>query len=305
MGIVIDPIRQSTSIAQKPVEKVKGSPLFAIPDQLSPAPAAIPPYTISKPKLTPPQRTVIQYDILNCFDRLWNVGNDRLSLCLTQLDKTRAHLDEVSGEHTKSIKEAAIKTQEGKVWSLLRKIGNCVLAAFSFFFGASISAVNPIIGGLLIASGILNIANLVFSEAGLWNRIADKLFPEDEEKKRKFIAFVPAAIGIIAAGCGAVGGIAAFFKSSVPLATGILAVVNMAVNLAEGVTSIGEGIHQKQVASAEAKLKFFEKEMFNEQMILEKTTGSFEGVIKLLSDSYAKAAHLITMSIRASSEITA
>jgi hypothetical protein len=311
MTTPIYPVYTPSSIGKETPHKIKPArPTTS--DALYPAPPAPVKFAITKPKLSPPSGRIVSgkssesgnivYSLLHSLSNLWEVGNDRLRLHLGLLDKHNKEIDELSLEHTQKIKETAQKTQNGKFWSLLQKIGSVILAAFSIFCSTTVAS--PLIGGLLIASGVLAIANIALSEAGLWDNFADKLFPDDQERRKKFIALVPAAIGIVSGVCGAAGGIAAFLTTGAKFATGALAIANIAVNLAEGVTAIGAGIHQGSVLFSEAEVKRLDKAMFIQQNQLEKVTGGFEDVIKLLSQSYAKASRIISMSIRAGEEIT-
>ena len=263
-----------------------------------PAPERIP---LSKPQLSPPQP-----ELLKTFEALWTHAHQRLATHNADLDASQLQTRTLNQEQIKRVQAAAQRAKESQSWSLFRQVGSCVGAALSTIFGISLvgTAAAPVTGGFLIASGVLSITNFAFAEASVWNQIAEHLFPEDAEKRKQFLFYIPASIGLVSAGVGAVGSITSYATLAPNAAQHFSAIAKTALHFVEGTASIGEGTAKARTSHAEAEVMLLNNDLFLHQMNFENIASAFETLLKDLSESYNKAFQLIAIALRSGEEIT-
>lgn len=153
-------------------------------------------------------------------------------------------LTELSHEASEKIRESIEKYNESWIWSVLRKVGETILSAISIIFGVSLVATGAgtVVGGLLIASGILSLVNLVCVETKLWDKFAAAVAGNDKELRKQLRTWIPGAIGLASGVMGAVGSLGAILFSTLNLTQKGILIANTAVNVAESVTTMGEGV---------------------------------------------------------------
>jgi|GEM_PF-6779591 len=255
---------------------------------------------MTRPFLPAPQGGVFEgisklYDVCGAF---MNTNRSLIEAHLAKL-KTLSH------EHFLLFKQAAERTQSSLFWETLRKIGASIVAAFSFVFGLSVinSGGSLLVAGALISSGVLAITNLAFAETGMWDKVAEQLYPEDKKQREKFLLLVPSAIGLLSAGLGTAGGVAAWSGGAITFADKVTTVVNSTIHLTEGVVSLGEGISKARVHFTEAELQELNLKKFTYQQELDQFTAALDRMMKLFSKSHSSAARIIKLSTQSISEI--
>jgi hypothetical protein len=300
----IDPLRPlSLPSSRTLARKTSRAPI--IEDKIYPAPSApqTPHIPITKPKLAAP--VLPQYKLLGTLSKLSDHSHERLSADLDRINRSQDERRELIQEHAQRLKESAERTQEGEVWTFLRKVGATCLAGVSTFFGLTLatSGSAPVTAGLLISAGIVSISNLALSEAGVWNTVAEKLFPEDEEKRKKFLIVVPGLIALASAACSAAASGNALLLAPTELSQQIPLILTTILNLAEGVTSIGEGVSKYRSCGVETELTRLTSDLFSHQNQFEKITGGLEKVVKLLGDTHHQASKIIKLSLRTGEQV--
>ena len=161
----------------------------------------LPDWTPERPVLThpndlPPPRSSV-YRLLAETENSRCLGNEILETLSLRVSQIKEKINEITTELTKKLKEAAERAQESVFWSLLKKVATCLLSAVSIVLGISLvaSGGGALVGGAMIASGILSLANFALSESGLWDTIAQQLSRGNEDLKRKLQIILPPVWG--------------------------------------------------------------------------------------------------------------
>lgn len=277
-------------------------PIFQFKDNLSKAPSPTPSiYIPSRPTLTDPR-----YKLISSIGDLNDTCEQQLGIYRTMTQLSAEKLHRITTDHIEQMKKSAQSTQDVDFWSVLRKIGSAVLSAFSILFGFSIasSAGPPLLAATLVTSGVLSLTNLAFTECHLWDDIADKIFPDNAEKRKQFVDVIPTAIGIVSGGLALAGGIGVWTTGAISFVDKILVVANNAVSIAEGAVTIGEGVSKGRAQFHEAEVEKLKSELYTQQTQFDQIKNVFEKILKLLADSSTRAIEIINSSIKATEEIT-
>ncbi len=233
---------------------------------------------------------------IRAMERLHEAGERKFHVHIGEFDAKLDELDAWQAQSLETLKEKCQRTQETTMWETARKIGAGILGVVSTFLGLSIVTTggSALIGGALIASGIISIANLAFTDAGLWDWLAEKLAGDNEEMQKKIATLIPCVLGLIAAGLGMAGFGALARWGALPVAPQALAIVQMIVNLTTIVTTIGGELSQARVSLSQSSLidlqgkialHSHEVDLLNEQLeeVLEQETQSYRLAKSLLN----------------------
>jgi len=265
------------------------------------------PYEPSKPQLAfPSKESLIEYRLIDSLEKLHKTGTGMLELNMNELDDCNQKFKEMQAEQAKKLKEAAARTQDDKFWSLLKKIGAFVLAAVSTVLGMTLVATGAgaLVGGAMIASGLLTIANLAFTDAGVWDWVAEKLAKGNEEKQKKIAAIIPAVVGGFCAVIGLAGSAGTFLWASINVAQKMLLIAQTALNFAEGVAAIGDGVNRYRSLRTQAALTEIKKDLFLNENKLEKASGGMEKIFQVQSRAAEQVSKMIRMSSQTNKRIT-
>lgn len=290
-------------------------------DTLANAQLNIPSYTPSKPKLESPQPHCLERKILDSLDRMYSSGAKWREMHIEDIENVEQKLKKVSEENSLKLKESAERTQNSNAWEYLKKAGAFLLAAISTVLGMALVSTGggALIGGAMIASGITTLANLAFTEAGLWDWVATKLVHENEDLRRKVATLIPAAISLVCAGIGIVGGLGSTIPSltnaltaggNIGLASGItltlqkfLGIMDVALNIAIGGSTVLKGINDYRNLNLRADMTQLKQELNTHTDAIERSMGAMERFQKAQARISESAAQIITMTIDANQRI--
>jgi hypothetical protein len=200
-----------------------------------------------RPVLTPPdalpRRTSSEYRFLAATDAVRGVGNSILDTLGTRLENLKHKIKEISAAHIQKLKEAAKRASASGFWAMLKKIATCLLSAISIVFGISLVATGggALIGGAMIASGILSLSNFAMSETGAWDWICEQLAADNEERQKMLSWILPGAVGVIAGGIGIVGSVQGIASGAIQFTEKLMSVAQGALAIFTGMTTIGKG----------------------------------------------------------------
>lgn len=213
------------------------------------------PYPPAKPVLEAPKSSGIWRMIENVL-ALETVGEKLMDLNNVRLERYFGKIRELDRQEAIKMQEAAQNTQNSSFWSFLKDMGALLLAALSTVLGLSLlsTGAGALIGGALVAAGVLSIINFTFKETGTWDWIAKHLAGENEDLHRKLAQILPAVVGGIAAVIGLAGSVGAFWFTELDFAQKILTIGQTAVNFATGVASIGEGVSKAKVTWKQSEI---------------------------------------------------
>lgn len=255
-------------------------------------------YSPSKPELASPK--CLEMMLLATLDKLHAQGTSMLNLEMKSMEILEGKVKELHMQNMEKMQEIAKKSQQSGFWSFLQKIGFYILSAFSFVFGFSLSATGAgsVIGGVMMATALLNIVNLALSEANAWIWIADQIAGDNEERRNLLSSILPLTLGWTCGVVGLVGSINAAVWSSLDLLQKTLAAAKMGLSAAEGATTIGSGVTGHELSLSEAELISLKELVFLNEHRLESTVTLMERVMKKLDHVSSSAAKSIQVTIQ-------
>ncbi len=176
-------------------------------------------------------------------------GDELLEIFGHRLGTIKQKIAEVSAEMMEKLNNALERAKNSDVWSILKKIATCLISAISLVFGIALvaSGGGALIGGAMITSGILSLANFALSENKGWEWVADQICKGNDERKQKLIHALPIAVGLLAGGIGLVGSVASIATGAVQFAAKAMFVAQTALSLFDATTTMGKGIADAQL----------------------------------------------------------
>jgi hypothetical protein len=218
--------------------------------------------------------------ILAVTDETRNLGNQIVDTFGVRLALVKENIKEISAENTQKLKEASEKASTSQWWSVLKKIAASLLSAFSIVFGIALAATGgpALIGGAMIASGVLSLANFALSETRTWDWVAKQLSHDNEEWTKKLAMILPASVGIVAGGIGLVG-------TGYSFATGAVEFVDKAVYAAQTALSLFDAFTTFKKGHADADLIWTQSDLADIQADLTVERTNFDTVMRELEGS--------------------
>ncbi len=211
-------------------------------------------YVPSKPTLDPVLRTIENY-----VGRLEPAADRWSRFKEGAIEKKCQEIDALYREEAIKLKEAYEASKTVSFWSILEDIGSSIMSAISFFFGFSaISTGAPVVGGILILSGVLSLGNLAFKYARVWDWVADQVAGKNTTLHSVIKTYIPPAIGITAAGMGIYGSYAAWNYAAQTGIQGVTSILQSTGMIASGLTAFAGGISQGHLREATAQLSFLQ-----------------------------------------------
>lgn len=251
-------------------------------------------FTPSKPKLEPPSATtwrVIEATLKleAVAESLTEVGHQLVN---NTLDRVRA----IDRDEAEKMKEAIQREKDAGWWEFLEDIGQLFLSAITTAFGFFLlsSGAGAVVGGAMIASGVLSVVNYTMKKAEVWDLLASKLAADNESMRETIKTTLPAAIGIVAAVVGIAGSAGTFFFTELDAAGKALTILETASSLANSGTTLAGGISKGRLQWAQSALTLIKgkKELINMRLMQTFTD------IETLAKNQAEQASLIQSIVR-------
>jgi hypothetical protein len=216
------------------------------------------PILTSPGDMPPPDRVgmMSEYRLLAATNESRELGNKITETLGLRLQNVKQKIREISADNIEKLRENARRAADSSFWSVLKKIATSLLAAVSIVFGISLIATGggALIGGAMIASGVLSLANFAMSESGAWEWVANQLARDNEDLRNKLTWILPGAVGILAGGIGLVGSIQGIASGAIQFMEKTMYVLQTAVSLFDAATTVGKGIADARQLWSEADL---------------------------------------------------
>ncbi len=249
-------------------------------DTLESVSASLNDWKPERPALTLPNALPLSdYRLLAATDDCRNLGNQILDNLGVRLAAVKTKIKEISAENIQKLKEAAERANSSAWWSILKKIATCLLSALSIVFGAALvaSGGGALVGGAMIASGVLSLANFALSETGTWDWVAKQLSNDNEEMRQKLTLILPSAVGIVAGGIGLVGSVYSMTTGAIQFAEKAVYVAQTALALFDGFTTFGKGQADARLLWTQADLAEIQGELTAERTQFDSVMREIEG----------------------------
>lgn len=263
-------------------------------------------WTPERPRLTAPSelpgsQSMSEYRLLAVTNDTRALGDDILETLSFRLQGVKDKIREVSAENMQKLKEAAERASSSDFWGILKKIATSLVSAVSAVFGIAILATggSALVGGAMIASGVLSLANFALSELGTWDWIADLIAHDNEDLKKKLQWILPAAVGIIAAGIGIVGSVNGVVSGALNFAEKAASVVQTGLAIFGSAVTIGKGAADARITWTRADLKMIEAHLTAERENFTTTIDEIKGSMsefKSVNSKTRKAIEMIAQS---------
>lgn len=205
-------------------------------------------YVPSKPQISP-----VLFAINNVIE-LTRLGKMMMAWNSARLTDKYKEMDELRIKMAQQIQENVNKSGWAKFWDILQDIGTCVLAAISAVIGISLvsTGAGSLIGGAMIASGVLSIALLIGRKTGAVDWLAKEIAGDDEQLRKLLTMLIPGAVGV-ACGLLSLGGMIGAW-SSINIVQQALSIAQAAASISGGVLTLGRGIVHADVKWGEAQM---------------------------------------------------
>jgi len=244
------------------------------------APSTQPP---ERPLLTPPNALPFSdHRLLGIITETSRLGNQLLDTLNTRLSGIKSKIREISAENIQKLQEAAERAEASDFWSLLKKVATCLISVVSMVFGVALlgSGGGALIGGSMIASGILSLANFTLLETGGWDWVAEQIARDNEDLKAKLRMILPGAVGMLAAGIGIAGSVKGIASGAIQFGDKVGLVIEAALATFDGITTFGKGYADAKLLWVKAEHKLIDTKLTIERerytMTLDEIKSSLE-----------------------------
>lgn len=198
-------------------------------------------HTPSKPALDPPNS--IFDTIAQLKERIEPAFGRYLNRCAEGIEKQFNDLNEMYIEQTRQMEEALQASKNVSFWSIFDDIANTLSSALAFFFGASaVSAGSAVVGGALIASGVLSVGNLAFKHGQIWDWTADQIAGDNERLKQQISTYLPIAVSLAGAALALYGGYGALKHSTHSATQTTQSLLQNSAKITESLTKYKSGL---------------------------------------------------------------
>lgn len=201
--------------------------------------------------------------MLNTLIETQGIGNTLLDTLSLRLGNVKQQIQTLATENLAKLKEAAERAKASDFWSILKKIATALLSAASIVLGIALVAGGgtALIGGAMIASGILSLANFAMTESQSWDWVAKQLSNDNEEWRKKLLLLLPLGFGVLAGGIGLVGSIHSLATGAIPFAEKAIYIAQTALSLFDAGTTFGKGQADARLLWAKADLSWIESQL--------------------------------------------
>jgi len=193
----------------------------------------------SPPLLAPP----LEQRLANLDTLLRKTKKNIVNLQVDQMDYSREKLAAANQARIEQLRKSAQDVQSRGFWTFLSNIASFVLSTLSIVTG--IGHANPVIGGCLIAIGVISIANAILSDNGGWDWLADKLSGGNEEARVFLRNALPGIVAILLFGVSLTSGVLSW--DHVQTKDQILSLIATLSATVSGVATIGKSQAQGRV----------------------------------------------------------
>jgi hypothetical protein len=255
-----------------------------------------------RPTLTrPEQQGYSEYRLLMASEDSRKLGEKIFENLSSRVNILKDSLSEISAQVMEKLREAAQRASESGFWSILKKIGTCLVSALSLVFGFAVLGAggSALIGGAMIASGILSLANFALTEVGAWDWVSKQLASGNEEKRKQLQMILPGAFGLLAGGIGLVGSVAGVATGAVQFVEKAVSAAQTALAIFNGLVTFGKGTADARLLWTESDLLVLKGEQTQSQELFSNTLGevqSFMNESKALKNKVKEAIRNVSQS---------
>lgn len=194
--------------------------------------------------------------VFNVIERVEKVGEQSVEFNQNTIDLYLKRMHALNQQEAEELQKALKHSQDSSFWGFLKELGALLLAAVSAVLGLSLLSTGaaPLIGGALIASGVLSIANFTFKTCGVWDWVAELLAQDNEALRKQLAHLLPAGAGLLAALISLAGIAGAAWYAKLDLGQKVLAIVQTATSFTTGFASMAQGISEGRKNWVESEL---------------------------------------------------
>jgi hypothetical protein len=261
---------------------------------------------VEPPQLIPPERISSGYALLNAINGICGLRESMMNTSTLRLETMKTEIEEASAKLMQKLKEAANEAKNNDFWSMLKKVATCLFSALSSILGLAVigSGGSALVGGAMVASGLLSLANLVLSECEGWDWITDQLAQGSEETKQKLLLFLPAAVGLVAGAFGLVGSVYGITSGALDFTQKIGGIAQTAFALFGGATNLGKGTSDAKLIWVQADLASKEEELKMKQEACGRFTDDVNTTLEGFNRTFQQAKSAIRSLTKTQSQLT-
>lgn len=221
-----------------------------------------------------------------------------------QIKEDMKELEELEESKHAAMRKHAAEVAAQQTWSIWSTIAQYVASAGSIVLGISITAVAPVAGGLIIASGALGLSNRVLNDVGAWNRVAEWI-TSDTERQSAWAQRIDTIVFIASVGLGLVGGIMAISAGAFNMAANASAddvakkvgmVMSVAGSAVSAGTRFGGALADRRALRLQANIRETEANLFDTRQEMNNKTKDVKETIELATSVTEEIHRVITES---------
>ncbi|MBI2743384.1 MAG: hypothetical protein HYX48_05650 [Chlamydiales bacterium] len=208
-------------------------------------------------------------------------------------------IEELQQKELVELKESAERAQTSDAWGVLQTVASYILSAINAVLGVFlITQGSTVVGGMMVAAGLIEVANLAFSSCGFWNWLADQIAGENEELAKQIVAILPSVIGLVAGAVGAVGTVQLWnMQNQFDWAEQLLLISQTALSLTQGVASMAKGVTAYKVSQSEMRQILIEKGLAESEHQSEGLSNGMREMMHILSECTSQVSKIIQTSM--------
>jgi hypothetical protein len=248
------------------------------------------PFSPSKPDLEKPI-----WRLLRTVTAIETLSDSFMELGQVSVEMYMARMQTLSKQEMEKIQEALQHAENAGFWQFLQEIASLILSVTSCIFGFNLnsSGQNALLGGVLIASGLLSIANFAFKETGVWDSVASLMAKENEELRKELSRVLPSVIGLTTALISLGGSTYAAAFTSLDTGQKVLKIGETAAATATNLAAMGQSTHEGRKHFAESEFMRTKVEGQLVLVVLQKTMRQMQELCENQAELTEKASNVV------------
>ena len=285
-------IGQSIYRRPKSQDSIFSSPVSALKETVQPTPSPL----FAAPKLKAPDKVNFhETKLLTTIDDIYGTGQRLTDALNNNIRQATAKLKDLTIEKMHMLEAAAKKTQSSEFWGILRKVGECILAAFTAIMGMTLVSTGPVaLGAVMIASGILSVVNFTMRESGAWDSVAKKL-AKDVGQEEILSRYLPLGVSLVTAVLSIGGGAATTLWTAASMTQKAFAIAQASLGIYNGATGAGKAIVDAKIAWSQAELTAKESEITQNRIRVDMKHSQMAHTLKIIEQIQQAAESVVEL----------
>jgi hypothetical protein len=243
----------------------------------------------SSPLFSPPKLIPILH--LQAMEKTYQIATELTETACEAITSSSEKIQSKMTEKALALQKVAQRTIQEEAWSILQMVGTCVLATYNIALGFEMLSSSPLLGGIIIAAGILSTANIAIEKTQGWNFIAEKLAKDNEDLRKQLLLFGPTVLNSLSLALSVLGTQVANIPPDTEKA------LKQALDVYGAFTLVGEGSNEILLIQSQKNLAAIQEEIFQENLRREDILSWLADLQKQMNQGWEEAQNFMQMYI--------